>query len=207
MRPMQFIRTSVENLTVARVLPLLFIILYTVLAAFHFVSIGNSEFLGYIAVIVFLVILGGCVLSHQCVPAWILWLLSSVGLLHMLGAAVLINGDVLYNYVPVYIENPTGLTFIKFDQIVHTYGSFVASVLAYFFLRRDTRFHAFGLFVFASLASMGMGAINEIIEFVAKLSVPDSNVGGHYNTAVDLTVNLLGAILGALFASLHTRTK
>ena len=204
---MQFIRTSLENLTIPRLLPLLFTVLYTAFAAFHFVSIGNSEFLGYIAVIVLFVVLGGCVLSHQCVPAWLLWLLSSVGLLHMLGAAMLVNGDVLYNYVPVYIENPTGLTFIKFDQIVHTYGSLVASVLSYFFLRRDSQFHAFGLFVFAVLASMGMGAINEIIEFAAKLSVPDSNVGGYYNTAVDLTVNFLGAIIGALVASLLWKPK
>ncbi|HEY1041838.1 MAG TPA: hypothetical protein VGE48_00230, partial [Candidatus Paceibacterota bacterium] len=97
---MQFIRTSLENLTIPRLLPLLFTVLYTAFAAFHFVSIGNSEFLGYIAVIVLLVVLGGCILSHQCVPAWLLWLLSSVGLLHMLGAAMLVNGDVLYNYVP-----------------------------------------------------------------------------------------------------------
>lgn len=193
---MHFIATALRNLTVARILPLAFAVLYATFAAFHFVSIGNDEFLGYIVVIVLLIILGGCVLAHHCVPAWLLWLLSSVGLLHMLGAAVSIGGDILYNYVPFPIENPTGLTFIKFDQIVHTYGSGVAAVLAYFFLK-DRGFHWFSLFLFSVLVAMGVGAINEIIEFVAKLTVPDSDVGGYYNTAVDLTVNFLGSLLGA----------
>lgn len=198
---MKFFATTVSNLTIARILPLAFAILYAIFAAFHFASIGNDEFLGYIVVIVLLIILGGCVLAHHCVPAWLLWLLSSVGLLHMLGAAVSVGGDILYNYVPFPIENPTGLTFIKFDQIVHTYGSGVAAVLAYFFLK-DRGFHWLSLFLFAVLIAMGVGAINEIIEFVAKLTVPDSDVGGYYNTAVDLTVNLLGSVMGALAAVL-----
>lgn len=195
-RGMTFLRTALANLTVPRLLPLAFTVLYTLAAALYFSSIGNQEFLGYIAVIVLLVTVGGCVLAHQCVPAWILWLLSSVGLLHFLGAAVMVGGDILYNYVPLYIENPSGLTFIKFDQIVHTYGSGVAAVLSYFFLARYSAFRAFGLFVFSVLAAMGIGALNEIIEFFATMTVPDTDVGGYYNTAVDLCVNLLGAIVG-----------
>ena len=39
---------------------------------------------------------------------------------------------------------------------------------------------------------MGLGAINEIIEFSAVLLLPDTNVGG-FNTALDLVVNALGA--------------
>lgn len=203
---MQFVRTSLRNLTVARMLPLAFAILYAALAAFHFVSIGNDEFLGYIVVIVLLIILGGCVLAHHCVPAWLLWLLSSVGLLHMLGAAVSVGSDILYNYVPFPLENPTGLTFIKFDQIVHTYGSGVAAVLAHFFLK-DRGFNWLGLFLFSVLVAMGVGAINEIIEFIAKLTVPDSDVGGYYNTAVDLTVNLLGSLLGAVLTAVFWRNS
>lgn len=194
---MAFLRTALANLTVPRLLPLAFTVLYTLAAALYFSSVGNQEFLGYIAVIVLLVTVGGCVLAHQCTPAWILWLLASVGLLHFLGAAVMVTGDILYNYVPFHIENPSGLTFIKFDQIVHTYGSGVAAILSYFFLSRYSTFRAFGLFVFCVLAAMGIGALNEIVEFFATMTVPDTDVGGYYNTAVDLCVNLLGAIAGA----------
>jgi len=188
-------RTIKDNLSPARILALLFTVTYTVGAAFYFASIGNAEFMGYIAVITFLIVLGGCVLTHQCVPAWILWLLSFIGLLHLLGAAVMVNGDILYNYVPFPVENPTGLTFIKFDQIVHTYGTGVGATLMYYFLRRDTSFHWLGIMVFAILGAMGLGALNEIIEFIAKLTIPDTDVGGYYNTAVDLCVNLLGACI------------
>lgn len=84
-----------------------FTLLYTLAADFYFSSIGNTEFLGYIAVIVFFLVLGGCVLTHQCVPVWLLWLLSLVGLFHLLGAAVPVNGDILYNYVPFPKVLPT----------------------------------------------------------------------------------------------------
>jgi len=194
------LKTIRENMSTPRLLALGFTLLYTLVAGFYFSSIGNTEFLGYIAVIVFLLVLGGCVLTHQCVPAWLLWLLSFVGLFHLLGAAVPINGDILYNYVPFPIENPTGLTFIKMDQIVHTYGSLVAALLMYFFLVRDTSFHWLGIMVFSILGAIGLGALNEVIEFTAKLTVPDTDVGGYYNTAVDLCVNLLGAIIGTALA-------
>ncbi|MBU2103445.1 DUF2238 domain-containing protein [Patescibacteria group bacterium] len=194
------IRTILGNLTPARMLVFGITISYTIAAGVYFSAIGNTEFLGYIAGIVFLVLLGGCLLTHECVPVWLLWMLSFLGVLHLLGAAVQIDGDVLYSYVPLLIENPTGLTFIKYDQIVHTYGSFVGALLMYFFLVRDTKFHWFGIFVFAVLGSIGLGALNEIVEFIAKLTVSDTDVGGYYNTAVDLCVNLFGAVLGAIAA-------
>jgi hypothetical protein len=48
---------------------------------------------------------------------------------------------------------------------------------------------------------MGLGAVNEIIEFVAVLSVPDTNVGGYLNTALDLIFNALGAIVAMLLVA------
>lgn len=191
-------RTIRENFSRSRLFILGFTLAYALAAGFYFASIGNTEFLGYIAVIVFLLVLSSCVLTHQCVPSWLLMMLSLVGLLHVLGAAVLVNGDILYNYVPLYIENPSGLTFIKFDQIVHTYGSMAAALLMYYFLKRDTSFHWLGIMVFSVLGASGMGALNEIIEFIATMTVPNTDVGGYYNTALDLCVNLFGAMLGTL---------
>lgn len=193
-------KTIQENMNLGRALVLVFTILYTLGAGLYFSSIGNSEFLGYIAVIAVLIVLGGCVLTHQCVPTWLLALLSSIGLLHALGAALPVNGDILYNYVPFPLENPTGLTFIKMDQIVHAYASGVAAVLMYFFLRRDTKFHWLGIAIFSILGSIGIGALNEVIEFTAKMTVPNTDVGGYYNTAVDLVVNTLGAVIGTVLA-------
>lgn len=188
------------NLSRGRLMVLAFTVLYTCVAGFYFSAVGNTEFLGYAAILMVLLIVGGCVLTHQCVPSWLLLMLSLVGLFHLLGAAVQVNGDVLYNYVPFPVENPTGLTFIKVDQIVHTYGTMVAALLMYYFLKRDTSFHWLGIAVFTVFAAMGIGALNEILEFIAKMTVPDTDVGGYYNTAVDLCMNAFGGILGTVLA-------
>jgi putative membrane protein len=188
------------NLSRGRLMVLGFTIAYTILAGFYFSSVGNAEFFGYVAVVTVLLVVGGCVLTHQCVPSWLLFMLSLVGLFHLLGAAIPVNGDILYNYVPFPIENPTGLTFIKFDQIFHTYGTLVAALLMYYFLRRDTSFHWLGIAVFSVLGAMGLGALNEVMEFIAKMTIPNTDVGGYYNTAVDLCVNAFGAVLGTVLA-------
>ncbi|MFV1996026.1 MAG: hypothetical protein ACC661_11380 [Verrucomicrobiales bacterium] len=45
---------------------------------------------------------------------------------------------------------------------------------------------------------MGFGALNEVVEFVATLTLPNTNVGGYVNTGWDLVANLLGCALAAL---------
>jgi len=46
---------------------------------------------------------------------------------------------------------------------------------------------------------MGAGALNEIVEFVATVLVPETNVGGYYNTALDLVFNAAGALVAGLY--------
>jgi hypothetical protein len=41
---------------------------------------------------------------------------------------------------------------------------------------------------------MGLGAANEVVEFVITLIVPDTNVGGFVNTGWDLVSNMTGAV-------------
>ncbi len=51
---------------------------------------------------------------------------------------------------------------------------------------------------------MGLGVLNELIEFSAVLVFPDTNVGGYFNTALDLVFNTLGALAAAVLASIMT---
>ena len=53
---------------------------------------------------------------------------------------------------------------------------------------------------------MGLGATNEIIEFSAVLMVPDTNVGGYINTALDLCFNALGAVIAVVVIGLRRPT-
>ena len=55
----------------------------------------------------------------------------------------------------------------------------------------------FGLLVLAAAAGLGFGALNEVVEFVATLLVPETNVGGYRNTGWDLVANLVGATVAA----------
>ena len=44
------------------------------------------------------------------------------------------------------------------------------------------------------LIGMGLGAMNEVIEFVGTLIFPNTNVGGYVNTGWDLVCNMTGCI-------------
>jgi hypothetical protein len=62
------------------------------------------------------------------------------------------------------------------------------------------RFIIIGWALWAFFAAMGFGALNELIEFLAVLSVPETGVGGYYNTGLDIVANALGAICAAFIA-------
>jgi hypothetical protein len=51
-----------------------------------------------------------------------------------------------------------------------------------------------GVLALCALAGMGLGSLNEIIEFVAVLAIPGTNVGGYENTGWDLVANMVGAL-------------
>ena len=123
--------------------------------------------------------------------------LSLWGLMHMAGGGVPMNGSVLYNLPLIPIIQTPDYMILKYDQFVHAYGFGVTAWVLWHLLRRhfpqteDT----WTILVFPALGAMGLGAVNEIIEFIAVLSVPDTNVGGYINTALDLCFNALGAVL------------
>ncbi|HEX5774992.1 MAG TPA: DUF2238 domain-containing protein [Candidatus Paceibacterota bacterium] len=189
-----------KHLTLSRALLGLLTLGYLIGAAVYFSSIGNAEFMGYIAGVATLLLLVGLTLPWTRIPDWLLWMLSFLMLLHILGGGVKVAGDVLYAYVVFPLENPTGLTFLKFDQLVHAYGAGVAAFFGYFFLGRLGARAGWGMGVGAFLIAMGCGALNEIVELVATLLSPESGVGGYFNNAIDLVANAGGAALAALLA-------
>ncbi len=60
--------------------------------------------------------------------------------------------------------------------------------------------HRVGLAVAVWLAGMGVGACNEVVEFVITLVDEDTNIGGYRNTGRDLIANMLGSALAAAIA-------
>lgn len=179
---------------------LVFTLTYVVGFAAWFLAIGNVEFLWYIATLLFFVVLIALTIGRTKFPPFILWGLSVWGLAHMAGGGIKVGGNVLYALVLIPIVGDGELRILKYDQVVHFYGFAVTAVVLWHLLR--TNFPAlrgtWTIYCFSALASMGLGCLNELIEFAAVLGLPDTNVGGYYNTALDLVFNSAGAVIAML---------
>lgn len=133
-----------------------------------------------------------------------LWGLSLWGLAHMCGGLVEVpdtwptagDSPVLYNWwiIP---------DILKFDQAVHAFGFGLTTWICWqaltwtFAINHVPVRPTFGLLTLCIAAGMGFGALNEVVEFVATLTVPETNVGGYINTGWDLVSNLVGSSIAA----------
>jgi hypothetical protein len=186
---------------------------YLLAATMVAVRRGNTEFAFYLAVMVLLGI--AVLIVHQRVrlSLGVLWGLSLWGLAHMAGGLVPvpddwpINGEVRVLYSLWLIPG-----WLKYDHIVHAYGFGVTTWLCWEGLRRIIADHlqqpvnvvrpTLGKLILAAAAGMGFGAMNEVVEFIATLLVPETNVGGYVNTGWDLVSNLAGCIAAAMLIRL-----
>lgn len=138
--------------------------------------------------------------DHKAVyPTYILWLLWAWGLLHIIGgAAIGSNGQVFYQQMIIPILGEPYLV-LKYDQIVHTFGFGVGTVLAYHFLQPSLSPAARGkrLWFIIVMAGLGIGAVNEIVEFFLTVFLPNTDVGGYVNTCIDLIADTIGAMVVA----------
>lgn len=172
-------------------------LLYLVPFTLAFVAQGNYEFVGYAAQVLVIGVVILATLHKTKFPLWLLALLSLWSLLHMAGGGVvMVNGEVLYRFVFVDLWRSGPDVILKYDQVVHFFGFFVATLASYELVRPKLVPNVpIGSVVFvAVMAGMGFGALNEVVEFIAYAALPSTGVGGYLNTALDLVANGLGAI-------------
>jgi uncharacterized membrane protein YjdF len=178
---------------------------YLALAATGAVVTGNREFIFYIVI---LLVVAACLMAlhrrHPLTPG-LFWCLTAWGGVHMAGGLVKVpttwpleGGPVLYNLwlIP---------HLFKFDQAVHVYGFAITAWLTWHLLRLTTRTPegfllppTFGIMTLCAASGMGFGALNEVVEFIATLTMENNNVGGYVNTGWDLVSNLAGGLLAAM---------
>jgi putative membrane protein len=165
-------------------------------AALYFLRDLNIEFVIYVGVILlaFLVIAGTHSITR--LPAYILWLVAIWGLMHIFGGAVPTHDGVLFAYrIYPFLDHGGDFYILKYDQVVHAYLYGVVA-LAFLHMLRTT-LHAGSswlVWLLALLAAMGVGALNEIMEFLISLNM-QNGVGGYENTLLDLIFNFLGALI------------
>ena len=185
---------------------LIFTIFYILAYSIYYFSIRNYEFIWYILVLLIFFVLIFATIEKSKFDYFILWGLSIWGLLHMSGGGIVINGDVLYNYVIFPLFNLDGNWILKFDQFVHAFGFGVTTFVGFHLLKPYLKKPNYKIvYPLLFLIAMGAGALNEVVEFIAVVVVPDTNVGGYYNTALDLVFNGIGSII-ALFI-IHFRER
>ena len=129
-----------------------------------------------------------------------LWLFTVWLILHILGGLAFYQGVRFYDLVLLnLIGDPYYI--LKYDQFVHFFCYVVMSILMWSVVQKIAKKNASSVVVcvVTILAASSIGAINEIIEFLAVVGLGTDGVGGYTNTAIDLVANLLGAIAGTLY--------
>lgn len=177
-----------------------FNIVYIALFIIYYLRAQNYEFMLYIGVVIVIGLLVLFTLKYTKLDLVALWGLSIWGLLHMLGGSLRIGEGVLYRYRIIDLVDRGGDFFIlKMDQVIHFYGFLVAAIVVYQLLQPyiSKREHPFLLIFVAWIGSMGLGALNEMVEFLAFVFVERTGVGDLYNTGLDLIFNMAGALAGA----------
>lgn len=169
-----------------------------------FFSRGNYEFIWYVLTMLGMIALAATGLRKAEFPAALLWALSLWGLAHMAGGGVPVGDSVLYNRMIWHVGGEGELKILKYDQLVHAYGFGVTAWMLWHLMVRHypATTGSWTALTYPAFGAMGLGALNEIIEFIAVLSIPDTNVGGYFNTGLDLIFNAIGAIVAVLTIAL-----
>ena len=164
----------------------------------------NYEFIIYVGVIVLLLCLIGGSIRKVDYTLGSLVGLTVWSTLHLAGGSITIGAGRLYDVMLIRLSETYPVW--RYDQLVHIWG-FGASTLVVFSLLRSSLKrpleHPVALGIVLVMAGLGMGALNEILEFAVTICVPQSGVGGYMNTSLDLCADLIGAILGLLYIRLR----
>ena len=90
---------------------------------------------------------------------------------------------------------------LKYDHVIHAFGFGTCTWLTWEALRASIQgrlgrklYPSMGMILLCVFTGMGLGAINEIVEFITVLNVPETNVGEYVNTYWDLVANLAGCL-------------
>lgn len=194
-----------------RLLPYtIFVLSYITLFLFVAITSGNTEFLFYIGTMIIFITVIVFMDKRVNFSPLVLSGLTLWGFLHLAGGLVPIPNDwtLVDSAKPVLYDLKPHDYFPKYDQIIHALGFGVSLIAAHEALQIHLkRTLPLTLAICATLffIAIGLGALNEMLEFIAVISMANTNVGGYINTGWDLVSNAVGACIGLLI--LKTRVR
>jgi uncharacterized membrane protein YjdF len=185
---------------------LIFNLLAIAFFSYRFLKLANYEFIIYIGVIVFFLIVIAATNSRIYYPNLLLWGLTLWAFMHMSGGGIRFGDGCLYDIILIPISSKYPI--LRYDQVVHTVGFAVATAVMFYLLKPILKpgldkFTALSIVVV--MAGLGVGALNEIIECLVSAIVSESGVGGYVNTSLDLIADLIGAILAMVILRITER--
>lgn len=164
----------------------------------HYIQSANYEFVAYALSIILVVGLLYGTLSITRFPTYIIAGITIWGLSHMMGGSVQTVDGVLYAYkIFPFFDGGGDFYILKMDQVVHAFLYGVVGLMTLHLLREVARVqtHTILIACIAIFAAAGFSIINEIVEFIAAVNIPENGVGGYHNTVLDMIFNLAGATL------------
>ncbi|MFH1427524.1 MAG: DUF2238 domain-containing protein [Patescibacteria group bacterium] len=180
------------------------LLIFMVMAIIFFTIIfslrKNYEFLMYIGVIILFFSIVLYTNKKLQYPNIILWGLSFWAILHMSGGGLYIGGKKIYELILIPLVGEPYYIF-RFDQFVHILGFGVATLIMYHLLKPwllEGNKSKVAIPIVVVMAGLGVGALNEIVEFIATVIVPETGVGGYINTSLDLVSDLVGALIALI---------
>lgn len=174
----------------------------------YFVQDFNAEFVAYVGSIAIISIVLYGTLHITKFGNGVLAGISAWALMHMLGGSVQTADGVLYAWrIFPFFDGGGEFYILKFDQFVHAFLYGVVGIMFLHLLREfiGIKTHTTLVAFIAICASAGFSIFNEIIEFSAVVILPETGVGGYFNTVLDLIFNLAGAAIAVVGYMLISR--
>ena len=175
-----------------------------IIIVFSIVSISqqNYEFLAYSVTAFLLVLLIQITDKYYSYPNF-----AKIGILiwlffHMGGGFFYYAGTRWYGLIFIkIIGEPYNI--LRYDQVLHFFFYFIIAFFIYRFTIStiaNKKVSKISLGIIVALSTVGIGALNEVMEFGVYVSYANSGVGTYINNGLDLIFNTIGAIVGSIFA-------
>lgn len=204
------INSTFKHFTSFQIALLAFNVSYIVWFGLRYIQAINYEFMAYAVLLVAIFGLLYLTLHITKFPTYIVAGLTLWGLFHMMGGTLQTADGVLYAYriFPLF-DGGGDFYILKMDQVVHAFLYGVVALMFLHLLREivGIKTHPVLIAFVAIMASTGFSVINEILEFTAVLALPETGVGGYYNTMLDMVFNMTGAIVAVVGYNLLKRQK
>jgi uncharacterized membrane protein YjdF len=162
---------------------------------------GDRRVIAYLVVVGVLAVAVRSIHRRFGLSTSTVWALAAAGVLHMAGG-LLPSPD---PHAPVLYETWLVTGLFKYDQITHFTVTAVVTMACFQVLARlfDANNGPGVRAAVAAVMGVGLGAGNEVFEFLAALRYEDAFVGGLDNVGWDLVFNLAGATSAAMWLGLR----